>query len=284
MPMATTFFNRATLTYDGVTRQSNTVTGTIESGLTVTKTALTPDYTAGAEKTFVINLTNNAASDFEGLTLTDDLGAYAFEQTMLTPLTYAAGSVNYSVNGVQQAAPGVTAGPPLVFTGVSVPAGGNAAVIYKATVNQYAPLGSGAEITNTVTVTGGTMTAPVTASATITADDAPQLTITKSVNPAVVTENGQLTYTFVIENNGSTAADATDDVSVGDTFDPVLSSLTVQLNGAALTPTTDYTYASGVFATVPGVITVPAATQTQSPTGEWISIPGESVLTVTGTV
>ena len=39
--MATTFYNTATLSYNGITTRSNTVTGEISETLTVTKTALT---------------------------------------------------------------------------------------------------------------------------------------------------------------------------------------------------------------------------------------------------
>jgi hypothetical protein len=48
--------------------------------------------------------------------------------------------------------------------------------------------------------------------------------------------------------------------------------LTVQLDGVTLAESTGYTYAitEGEFATVPGVITAPAATYTQDPTtGVW---------------
>ena len=50
---------------------------------------------------------------------------------------------------------------------------------------------------------------------------------------------------------------------------------------------TQYAYddVTGLFQTVAGVITVPAATYTQDPiTGQWNITPGVTVLTVTGTV
>ena len=47
----------------------------------------------------------------------------------------------------------------------------------------------------------------------------------------------------------------------------------------------NYNEATGQFNTVPGQITVPAATYTQDPvTGVWSVMPGTVVLTVTGTV
>ena len=70
-----------------------------------------------------------------------------------------------------------------------------------------------------------------------------------------------------------------------DVFDPVLRDLKVSFNGAAWTEGADYTYVGGVFTTVPGKITVPAAAVTQDAvTGAWQVSPGSSTLTVTGTV
>jgi len=102
-----------------------------------------------------------------------------------------------------------------------------------------------------------------------------------------VTENGTLTYTFLIQNYGAGDAGAADNVKVTDTLDPVLHSLTASLDGAPLTLTADYTYdeATGLFETVEGKITVPAATYEQDAvSGTWIATPGSTTLTITGTV
>ena len=96
-----------------------------------------------------------------------------------------------------------------------------------------------------------------------------------------------MTYTFTIINTGNTAAVATDNVTVTDTFNPILSNLVVALDGTTWSTPANYTYngATGEFATVPGQIVVPAATYTQdATTGEWIIEPGVAVLTVSGTV
>ena len=138
-----------------------------------------------------------------------------------------------------------------------------------------------------MTATGAGLVNPVTATETVSPTAAPRLSISKSLSPTTVTENGQLTYTFAMQNTGNTAADAAAGAVVTDTFDPRLSGLTVTLNGTALTTPAQYTYdaATGVFATVPGVITVPAATFTQdAATGAYSVTPGTAVLTVTGTV
>lgn len=282
-----TFFNQATLRYNGNTINSNIVTGELVEVLSVTKTAIPETYGQGDSITYLINIVNSGATAMTGLTVTDDLGTYLFGTGTLTPLTYVDGSVRYYSGGVLQPTPTVTAGPPLAVTGITVPAGGNALIAYRATVNSLAPLAAGATVTNTATVTGGGISAPLTATATVTAESAPALTISKAICPATVIENGQITYTFVIQNTGNIPVVATDDLTVTDTFDPILTNITVTYNDVPLALGTGYTYdtATGQFATLPGQITVPAATYTQDPvTGEYTVTPGVGVLRVVGTV
>lgn len=281
------FTNQAALTYNGVTIPSNIVTGELLETLTITKDALDSQYTAASSVTYIINLINSGAAALTGLTLTDNLGAYLSGGRTLTPLSYVSGTARYYVNGVAQAAPAVTAGPPLTITGLSVPAGGNATLLYEALPNQFAPLDAGRTILNTASVSGAALPNAVEAEQTITVRREPVLRIRKALSPASVSPGGQLTYTFTIENTGNTPATAAELLAVTDTFAPILSGLTVTFNGAAWAPITNYTYnaATGAFATVPGQITVPAATYTQNAaTGEWSATPGVSTLTVTGTV
>ncbi|MBE6890204.1 MAG: DUF11 domain-containing protein [Ruminococcaceae bacterium] len=281
------FFNQATLSYNDTVTNSNIVTGEILDILSAAKTAVTETYTTGDTTTYVISIVNSGTTAATGVTVTDDLGAYTFGAAQVTPLDYVDGSVRYFVNGVLQPAPAVTAGPPLVISGLTVPAGGNVIVVYEATANTFAPLGDGASITNTAVITGTGITNPVTVQETITADSTARLTITKALSPETVTENGELTYTFTIQNYGSTPIVATDNATVTDTFNPILDPIAVTFNGAAWTEGVNYTYdeATGEFATIPSQITVPAATYTQDPTtGEWLVQPGSVVLRVTGTV
>ena len=280
------FNNFATLSYNGGTTNSNTVTGEILDILSSTKIAVMNDYTAKDDTTYVITLLNSGTVPLSGVTITDDLGGYTFNETTLYPLAYTQGSVRLYINGVLQASPAVTPGPPLVFSGITIPAGGNAIVIYEASVTAFAPLAAEDSITNTAVITAQGLSSPITVTATITTEDRADLTISKSVCPAVVSENDQLTYTFVIENHGNTDAVATDNVVLTDTFDPILNPITVSLNGVVWTEGTEYTYntATGLFTTTAGQITVPGATYTQTADGTWTVTPGTAVLTVTGTV
>lgn len=276
------FTNQATLTYTGGSANSNIAVGEIIEVLSADKTAVSGTYAPGELVTYVITIRNTGTGAFTGLTVTDDLGSGTN-----APLTYENGTVLYFVNGAPQAAPAVTAGPPLVFTGINVPAGGDAVIVYQARVNSFADPQPGGTITNTVTITGGGLTALVIADETVTVETGPDLAITKAITPTQVADNGQVTYTFLIQNAGNEALVATDDAVITDSFDPILTDLTVTLNGVPLAEGTGYTYneATGQFATVPGVITVPAATFTQDPTtGEYTRTPGLATLTVTGTI
>lgn len=281
-----TFTNSATLSYNGNTVNSNTVTGNIVEVLSVTKTAVDTSYNANDALTYIISITNSGTTPITGVTVSDNLGAYPFNGTTLTPLDYVDGSVLYYVNGVLQPAIVPTAVNPLTFSGITVPANGNVMLVYDATVNAFAPPDAQGTIQNEVTVSSTDITAPITADETVAVAEEADLSITKSLSPLNVTENSEITYTFIIQNVGNTQTIATDNVTVTDIFDPALTNITVTLDGSIL-PTTSYSYdeTTGSFATVPGAITVPAATFLQNAlTGAYTVTPGVSVLTVTGTI
>ena len=280
------FTNFATLSYKGGTRNSNTVTGEIMETVSVQKTAVSTGYGAGDTLSYAVSLVNAGPADVSGLSVTDDLGAYELDGTMLYPLSYVDGTARLLVNGALQPAPAVTAGPPLVFSGIAIPAGGSAVLAYEADVTGYAPLAPDSEITNTVTVTGGGVSVPLTASATVESLDSADLFISKALSPCVVPANGEITYSFELTNTGNTEAGAADEVVVSDNFDPILTNISVSFNGAAWTRAVQYSYdeTTGAFATLPGQITVPAASYTRNADGTWTVEPGTATLTVSGTI
>ena len=281
------FSNQATLTYNGNTTNSNIAYGEILDVLVATKTAVEGTYTPGEVVTYVVTLRNTGGTALTNITVTDDLGGYTFETATVYPLTYEAGSATLFVNGVPQAAPAVTAGPPLVVSGLTIPAGGDLVLVYQATANEFADPAAGGTIVNTVTVTGDGISTPITATETVTVATAPNLTISKSISPSQVVDNDRVTYSFVIQNTGNEAVLATDNAAITDTFDPILTNLVVTYNGETWTEGVQYTYdeTTGLFTTLPGALPVPAATYTQDPvTGAYTLTPGIATLTVTGTI
>ncbi len=281
------FTNQATLTYNDTTTNSNIVTGEIIEVLSASKTTLQADYANDDTVTYLVNIVNSGATAVTGVSVTDNLGKFTLDGVTVTPLTYVDGTARYYSNGVLQAAPTVSTDDNLVISGITVPGNGNALVAYQARGNQFTPLSTGSTITNTATVTGAGISTPIEVSNTLPVQDTAELTITKSISPSTVVENGQVTYTFVIQNTGNTTADVADNVSVTDTFDPILSDLAITFNATAWTEPANYTYdeTTGLFTTVPGQITVPAATYTRDDaTGQITINPGISILTVTGTV
>ena len=281
------FSNQATLTLGGQTIPSNIAYGELLEVLTLEKTALETAYTPDGTLTYVVTLRNTGTTALTGLTITDDLGGYPFGAGTVYPLAYQDGTLRYFADGVLQATPVVTAGPPLTVTGINVSPGGSSVLVYQALPTAFANPGSDGTVTNTVTATGGGLTTPVTASFTLPAAAAPQLSITKSICPAQVTDNDRVTYTFLIRNTGTVPVVATDNAQITDDFDPILTGLSVTFNGTPWAQGTQYTYseATGSFVTLPGNITVPAATVTQDPTtGAYTLTPGISTLTVVGTI
>ncbi len=282
------FQNQATLSYNGNIINSNVTTGEITEVLSATKTAVMNDYTPNDDITYVVSIVNSGDTPFTDVTISDNLGAYLFGTKTLVPLTYTENSLRYYTDGTLKSTPTVSVTETgMVISGITVPANGNAIVIYETTANRFAPLNADGSITNEAVITATGLATVLTASSTVSAENTAVLTISKSVNPAVITENGQLTYTFIIQNMGNTEASVTDNVIVTDTFNPVLNNLTVTFNDTPWIQDVNYTYAltTGLFETVAGQITVPPATFAQnSTTGEYIITPGVAVLTVTGNI
>lgn len=287
--MATTFFNQASLTYNGNTTTSNRVQGTLLDALNITKTAVVDNYSANDDVTYVISITNSGTTAFNNLTMVDDLGAYnatvGGAQVLVYPLSYVPNSLLFYVNGIQTTAPAVEQAIPLTLTGINIPAGANVQIIYEANVTPFAPLQTNSTINNTATFTGtGIGEGGIPAEETVTAANTAVLSISKSMSPTTVTENGQITYTFVLQNSGNTATQTTDQLIISDTFNPAITIGAVTLDGTPFT-TYDYDQPTGVFTTDPNTITVPPATYTVDPaTGSYIVTPGVTVLTVVGTV
>ena len=281
-----TFYNQATISYNNTIRNSNIVAGNLLEVLTASKMAVHDTYTLGDNITYVVTVTNSGNLAYNDITVSDNLGAYTTQSGTFVPLTYVDGTVNYYINGVLQPTPTVTATPSgLTASGISLPADGAVMLIYEASVNNTAPMAIGDNIVNTVTIYGTGIAEPITATESITPNESADLTISKSLCPSTVTENGQITYTFVIQNTGNTATVATDNVIVTDTFNPVLNNISVTYNDQLLQQNVGYTYNNGLFTTLNGAISVPAAEFVQNPeTGVWSVTPGVGVLTVTGTV
>lgn len=276
-----TFTNQAQLAYNNTVINSNVAVGEVVEALTVTKTAIGNTYGRNDEVTYAISIINTSTAPLEDITVTDNLGAYTVGEETLYPLSYVDGTARLFIDGVPTEGLAVTPGAPVQFLGITIPVGGNAIIVYEASVNEFAPLDVDGSITNTVTANGEE------ASETITTEQEPDLTITKTIEPIPVTQNGRVTYTFTILNFGNTPATATDDAVLTDTFNPILTDLVVTFNGAAWAEGANYSYdeATGLFTTVAGQITVPAATYTVDPeTNAVIVNPGVSELVVTGTI
>lgn len=278
------FTNQAQLTYNNTVTVSNLAVGEIQAVLSINKTAVSDIYTDNDSITYAVNIINSGNSDLTGLTLTDNLGAYAFDALNLVPLTYVPNTVRYFRNNILQAPPTVNvtdAG--LVITNFTVPANGSATFLYETMTNEFAPLQPESSITNTAELTGN-FTA-VTAYETIEVSSEPELSITKSISPIPVMENGTVTYTFVIQNSGNAAVTA--GAVITDTFNPILSNISATFNDTVWVQGVDYTYntATGLFTSSENRVTVAAAEYKQDTTTGIITVtPGTSTLVVTGTI
>lgn len=282
--------NFATVSYTsgGVTetKVSNVAEISVESAIGFTKTSLGNSYGDNSTLTYILTVTNSSTGAIAESTVTDNLGTYVYGTLELTPLDYISPAV-LLINGQDVSAQlGVnteTQGS-LIFTLPTIPAGATANIIYKAQVNDFAPLAIDSSIVNVSTFESSSECADTTASATVSVANAANISIIKQMCPNPVICGDTLTYSIKIYNYGNTAAE---NVVLTDDFNPAPSNITVSRDGTLLLGS-DYTYADGTL-TVPSStaasITVPAASFTQDATTGVISItPSVVEYTITGTV
>lgn len=114
-------------------------TGGQEEVLSATKTCIGAPCGSGNHITCIISIVNSGDNQYTGLSVEDDMSADTCDASVCYSLSYVRGTVRYFVNGVLQAAPLILEGPPLVISGITVPAEGNVTVVYEAAVSEYAP-------------------------------------------------------------------------------------------------------------------------------------------------
>lgn len=285
-----TIENFATVSYTsgGVTetKVSNLAEIGLESAISFTKTTLGETYGEDEVVTYILSMTNTSTSAITNVSITDDLGTFVFGTLELTPLTYAPPAL-LLIDGqdvsAQLTVDTATAGS-LVFSFPTLPAGATANIVYRAAVNEYAPLDVNASVTNTATLTSDSDCADGTASATITAVSAANVSVFKQMSPNPVICGDTVTYTIRIYNYGNIAAE---NVVLTDTFNPAPTNITVSRDGTLL-PANEYSYVDGTL-TVPAgtttAVSVPAATFVRDATTGIVTVtPGMIEYTITGTI
>ena len=80
-----TFYNQATLSYNGNTTTSNITTGELVEVLSATKTAVQTEYQQDDTLTYVVNILNSGNTTMTGVTISDNLGAYTLNALTLVP-------------------------------------------------------------------------------------------------------------------------------------------------------------------------------------------------------
>ena len=285
-----TIENFATVSYTsgGVTetKVSNLAEIGLESAISFAKATLGDTYSEDSVITYILSITNTSANTVSNIKITDDLGSFLFGTIELTPLGYTAPAL-LLIDGQdvssQLTVDDTTAGS-LVFSFPTLPAGATANVVYRASVNEFAPLDLNSAIVNTATLTSDSDCADGSASATVTAASAANVSVFKQMAPNPVVCGDVVTYTIRIYNYGNIPAE---DVVLTDTFNPAPDTITVSKDGVLLGGS-EYSYVGGTLTTPVGTgtpVSVPAATFTRdSETGILNVTPGVVEYVITGQI
>ena len=285
-----TIENFATVSYTsgGVTetKVSNLAEIGLESAISFAKATLGDTYSEDSVITYILSITNTSANTVSNIKITDDLGSFIFGTIELTPLGYTAPAL-LLIDGqdvsAQLTVDDTTAGS-LVFSFPTLPAGATANIVYRASVNEFAPLDLNSAIVNTATLTSDSDCADGSASATVTAASAANVSVFKQMAPNPVVCGDVVTYTIRIYNYGNIPAE---DVVLTDTFNPAPDTITVSKDGVLLGGS-EYSYVGGTLTTPVGTgtpVSVPAATFTRdSETGILNVTPGVVEYVITGQI
>lgn len=285
-----TIENFATVSYTsgGVTetKVSNLAEIGLESAVSFTKTTLGDTYGEESVITYILSITNTSSSAIANVSVSDDLGSFTFGTMELTPLAYTAPAL-LLIDGQDVSAQltvDSSAADSLGFSFPSLPAGATANIVYRAEVNEYAPLDVSATITNTATLTSDSDCADGSATATVTAASAANVSVFKQMSPNPVVCGDTVTYTIRIYNYGNIPAE---NLTLSDTFNPAPDTITVTQDGTLLAAS-DYTYENGTL-TAPSStatpVSVPAATFTRDIASGVVSVtPGIVEYVITGQI
>ena len=81
------FTNQARLAYNNSVTNSNIAVGEILEVLSAAKTAVREEYGQNDTVTYIISIVNSGTTALSGISVSDNLGAYAVGAQQVTPLT-----------------------------------------------------------------------------------------------------------------------------------------------------------------------------------------------------
>lgn len=276
--MATNMPNRASISYNGsgvvLSNQTNT-TMVNQFTINVEKDNIAPSVVPGGSAVYLVRMDNTGTEELYNPTFTDDLGN--------GQLTYIEGTALFFLNGDTITGTATVTSPTelVLAADATLQENDKLMVLYAASVSPTQT----EDITNTVvgTANGGSKTGYAvsdTSNAIITVESVANVSIFKAASEETVSYGDTLTYTFMLMNTGSEAAE---NVNFTDALPEqfTVTSVSYTADGAT-TPISpaDYEIEAPNTLIIPAdgstfEISVPAATEEG---------PGITVITVTGTI
>ncbi len=295
-------YNTASLTFEYGSQQqkgfamSNMTINTFEEITNISKISLEEYYDENSEIIFIITVNNNSTDTIKNLKITDNLGAYNFNNNnlyikKLTPLNYIGPSFLYISGNFHSKIDPVIYSDKLIFNVQNIPAKSNINIIYKSRITEYAPLNLNSKITSITELDSGILVQNVNnikntaCSNNIFTKEHADLSIVKNTSPNIITPGEKVAYNFILYNHGNIEAQ---NVILSDKFVPAPENIKIYIDSNPISEN-NFSYINGTL-TVPGLnsdfnITVPPAVFSQDNiTGAIITEPGVVYISVTGQI
>lgn len=282
------FVNQTQLTFGNNIIKSNIVEGEILEALIGNKVTLTDQYLFDSVITYFINLTNNSEKDISSINIEDNLATYTINKNEYTPLDYIDGSSKLFIDGKEEQKIDIIKNKHnVIFKNITLKKNQTITLVYQGKINSYAPLGENNSIINKAKITYPNMTDSLVLESQLCYSNKANVKLEKSIDKTVYKSGEKIKHVIKILNYGINDLSLINNLTIKETFSPILKNIEVTYNGVKWTNGVNYSYnsASGNFITLSNQIALFKAKITKNEnTNEYNLIPSFATLIIEGTI
>lgn len=280
------FVNQTQLTFGNNIIKSNIVEGEILEALIGNKVTLTDQYLFDSVITYFINLTNNSERDISSINIEDNLATYTINNNEYTPLDYIDGSSKLFINGKEEQNLDIVKNKHnVIFKNITLKKNQTITLVYQGKINSYAPLGENNIIINKAKINYPNMTDSLVLESQLCYSNKANIKLEKSIDKTVYKIGEKIKHVIKILNYGINDLSLINNLTIKETFSPIIKNIEVTYNGVKWTNGVNYSYnsTSGNFITLSNQIALFKAKITKNEnTNQYNLIPSFATLIIEG--